>query len=75
MKIFYDHYFPESMGLGKVNKFLALRQKHDMTILKYTNKFNELAISAPQLMESGRSKAKKSAANAVKRGSLAKVGG
>ena len=45
------------MRLVKKNEFLDLRQKDDMTILKYANKFNELGHFYPQLMESERSKA------------------
>ncbi|XP_073107180.1 uncharacterized protein [Elaeis guineensis] len=56
-EIFYDQYFPGTMRLVKENEFLALKQKDDMTVLEYANKFNELGRFCPQLMEFERSKA------------------
>ena len=41
-EIFHDQYFPKSVRLVKEDGFLALRQKDDMTVLEYANKFNEL---------------------------------
>ena len=45
------------MQLVKENEFLVLKQKDDMTVLEYANKFNKLGRFCPQLMESERSKA------------------
>ena len=45
--IFYDQYFSGTMRLVKENEFLALRQKDEMTVLEYTNKFNELGHFCP----------------------------
>ncbi|XP_010930932.1 uncharacterized protein [Elaeis guineensis] len=56
-EIFYDQYFPEIMRLIKENEFLALKQKDNMTILEYANKFNELGRFCLQLMNFERSKA------------------
>ncbi|XP_073110033.1 uncharacterized protein [Elaeis guineensis] len=56
-EIFYDQYFPETMRLVKENEFLALKQKDDMTVLEYANKFNKLGRFCSQLMEFERSKA------------------
>ena len=46
-KIFYDQYFLESMRLVKENEFLTLRQKDDMIVREYANKFNELGRFCP----------------------------
>ena len=56
-KIFYDQYFLESVRLVKENGFSTLRQKDNMTVLEYANKFNELGRFCPQLIEFERSKA------------------
>ncbi|XP_073105616.1 uncharacterized protein [Elaeis guineensis] len=56
-EIFYDQYFPRTIRLVKENEFLTLKQKDDMTVLKYANKFNELGRFCPLLMESERNKA------------------
>ena len=45
------------MRLVKENEFLALKQKDNITVLEYANKFNELGRFCPQLMEFERSKA------------------
>ncbi|XP_073105193.1 uncharacterized protein [Elaeis guineensis] len=50
-EIFYDQYFSGTMRLVKENEFLALKQKDDMTVLEYANKFNELGRFCPQLMK------------------------
>ena len=55
-KIFYDQYFFKLVKLEKKNKLLASRQHNDITVLKYTNKFNELSRFYPELIESKRSK-------------------
>nr|XP_010917233.1 uncharacterized protein LOC105041869 [Elaeis guineensis] len=55
-EIFYDQYFLGTMRLVKENEFLTLKQKDDMTVLEYANKFNELNRFCPQLIESKRSK-------------------
>ena len=56
-RYFYHQYFSGTMRLVKENEFLALKQKDDMTVLEYANKFNKLGHFCPQLMESERSKA------------------
>ncbi|XP_008804281.2 uncharacterized protein LOC103717603 [Phoenix dactylifera] len=56
-KMFYEQYFPKSVRRTKENEFLSLRQKDNMTVLEYANKFNELGRFCPQFMEVEESKA------------------
>lgn len=47
-----DRYFHKSLRLEKENELLSLLQKHDMSILEYANKFNELGCFRPRIIGS-----------------------